>query len=261
MASIHQSIRKITALEELAHKDTPINRQAPAVKLAIAFVYIILVISYRPLDLNGLLLYACFPVFFMIIGEVPLRPLIVRCLFALPFAVFAGISNLILSREVFMHIGGFGITEGMITFTSLLIKTILTVMAVLILIATTGMNDLIYALYGIHVPSVIIVLLMMTYRYLGLLSEEVSLMYHAYMLRAPKEKGIRLRDIGPFLGQLILRSFDRADRIYHAMQCRGFEGRLAFSKKKRLRAKDWILMIAIGVAMILLRFVNVGRLL
>lgn len=259
MSTIHQSIRQITALEELSHKDTPVHRLAPLVKLMITIVYIIIVISYRPLALNGLILYAAFPVFLMIIGEVPLRPLLARCLIALPFAMFAGISNLILSRGIVLYIGEIGITEGVVTFLSLLIKTLLTVMAVLILISTTAMNDLIYALLSVHVPSILIIQFMMTYRYLGLLGEEASLMYHAYRLRAPKEKGIKLKDIGPFLGQLILRSFDRADRIYHAMQCRGFEGRLIFTKKRSFRSIDWMIMFGVIVIMVMLRFIRIGE--
>jgi cobalt/nickel transport system permease protein len=256
MASINQSIHQMMALEELAHKDTLIHRLAPLVKLVVTTLYVIMVISYQPTQLNGLLLYASFPVFFMIIGEIPFQPLAVRCLLALPFALFAGISNLVLSRDILLQIGAVGITEGMITFTSLLLKTVLTVMAVLLLVSTTPMNDLIYALMSLRVPSVLIVQFMMTYRYLGLLGEEASRMSHAYLLRAPKEKGIKFKDIGPFMGQLILRSFDRADRIYHAMQCRGFDGKLNLSKKRRLKSMDWAAMIGVSLVIILLRYIK-----
>ncbi len=260
MSSINKSMLQMIAIEELAHKDSPLHRLASLVKLLVTIVYVIVVISFEPENLNGLLLYACFPVFFMMIGDIPMRPFVGRCLFALPFALFAGLSNLILSRNVIMQIGTIEITVGMITFTSLLFKTVLTVMAVLILVSTTMMNDMIYALLKLRVPSVFIILVMMTYRYLVVLAEEASLMYYAYLLRAPREKGIKLKDMGSFLGQLILRSFDRADRIYHAMQCRGFEGRLTFSRSRRIRLVEWLVLFIMIILIIVLRFLNIGEL-
>ncbi|MDR3131212.1 MAG: hypothetical protein LBU18_06665 [Treponema sp.] len=39
-------------------------------------------------------------------------------------------------------------------------------------------------------------------------------------LRAPAQKGIKMHHMGCFLGQLILRGFDQAEGVYHALQCR-----------------------------------------
>jgi cobalt/nickel transport system permease protein len=259
MASINKSIIQITALEDLAHKDTSLHRLQPSVKLIITVIYVLTVISFRPDTVSGLIPFICFPVLFMIIGEIPFQPLAVRCVLALPFAFFAGISNLIISRDVAIHIGKLIITEGMISFTSLLLKTVLTVMFILILVSTTSMNDLLYALIAFHLPSLIVIQIMMTYRYMSVLLEEASVMYHAYLLRAPMEKGIKLKDMGSFLGQLILRSFDRADRIYQAMKCRGFEGSIGFSKKGKLGVKSWIVIVVVGFLLLTLRFVNLSE--
>jgi cobalt/nickel transport system permease protein len=259
LASIQKSFQQIAALEELTHKHTPLHRMNAAVKLMITFIYIIIVVSFRPMELDGLLFFACFPVFLMIIGEIPLKPLMLRCMIALPFALFAGISNLFLDRTVYTLVEGVPITGGMVTFSSLLLKTVLTVMAVLLYMATTKMNDMIYALHSIHVPSLIMIQMMMTYRYIGVLMDEAMRMHHAYLLRAPKEKGIKLKDMGTFLGQLILRSIDRAERIYHAMQCRGFEGRIHYSAKKPIGAGGWLVIFMIGFLMIMVRVLLPGE--
>jgi cobalt/nickel transport system permease protein len=100
---------------------------------------------------------------------------------------------------------------------------------------------------------------MMTYRYMSVLLGEASVMYHAYLLRAPKEKGIKMKDMGSFLGQLILRSFDRADRIYQAMKCRGFEGSITFSHRDKLGVKGWLLIVVVGSVLVILRFVNLSE--
>jgi cobalt/nickel transport system permease protein len=256
MSSIHKSMQQMTALEDITNKNTIIHRAAPSVKLIITVLFILSVVSFSPSEIGGLLIFACVPAFLIIIAEVPFRPLAMRCLIALPFAFFAGLSNLIISRDIIFFIGQFGVTEGMISFLSLMLKTILTVMSVLLLMATTSMNDLIYALINLHIPSVLTIQIMMTYRYLSLLLEEASLMYHAYLLRAPKAKGIKMSDMGSFLGQLILRSFDRAERIYHAMQCRGFEGKIIFTKGERIRISGWLTIILAGALFLILRLVR-----
>ncbi len=259
MSSINKSMIQITALEDLARKDTPLHRLQSSVKLMVTVIYVLTVISFRSNSVSGLIPFICFPVFLMILGEIPMKPLAARCMIALPFAFFAGVSNLILSRDIVFYIGRIAITEGVISFCSLLLKTILTVMFVLILVSTTSMNDLLYTLIGFHFPSIIVIQIMMTYRYMSILLEEISVMYHAYLLRAPKEKGIKLKDMGPFLGQLILRSFDRADRIYQAMKCRGFEGGITFSKQEKLKLNGWIIIVSVGSILLVLRFINVSE--
>jgi cobalt/nickel transport system permease protein len=260
MSNIRKSFNRITSLEELAIRNTPIHRMHPAIKLLATAIYLVMVISFGGNQISGLIVFFLYPFLLMAFGEIPFKPLLGRLVIALPFTVFAGLSNILVSREAVMILGGVVITQGMLTFVSILMKTILTVSAVLILIATTSMNDLLYAMMYFHIPSILVMQITMTFRYLSVLMGEVSVMYHAYMLRAPREKGIKLKDMGPFLGQLIIRSFDRAERIYHAMKCRGFEDGFHFSKCSRVPRMEWLYLAIVIVLLIVLRFVNVSRL-
>ncbi len=259
MSDIKKSLLQISTLEELTQKNTPIHKLQPSVKLITTVIYLIVIISYSPHQISGLIPYIFYPIILMTIGEIPFKPLFQRIVIALPFTLFTGISNLIFSREIAFSIWNIVITEGMVSFCSILLKTILTVMAVLILIATTSINDLVYVMISFKIPSIIVIQIMMTYRYIRVLLEEISVMYHAYILRAPKEKGIKLKDMGSFLGQLIIRSFDRADRIYDAMKCKGFEGSFLFSKKDRITKKGWIYITVVGCLLMLMRFVNMSE--
>ena len=85
-------------------------------------------------------------------------------------------------------------------------------------------------------------------------------MYTAYALRAPGQKGIKMKDMGSFTGQLILRSFDRAERVYQAMKCRGFHGVYYGKKRSGLRASEGIAGLLLVVSMVFMRFYNVGLL-
>lgn len=259
MSDIKKSMQSIAKLEELTDKDTPIHRLQPSVKLLATIIYIITVISYGPYQISGLLPFIIYPVVLMTLGEIPLKPLFQRLLVALPFALFTGITNLFISREIIYTVWSIGITEGMISFCSILMKTILTVMAVLILVATTNINNLAYVMVNFRIPSIIVIQIMLTYRYISVLMEEVSVMYNAYLLRAPKEKAIKMKDMGPFLGNLILRSFDRADRIYAAMKCRGFDGSFSFLKQAKISAWGWSYLVVVGLLCLFLRLFNLSE--
>jgi cobalt/nickel transport system permease protein len=85
------------------------------------------------------------------------------------------------------------------------------------------------------------------------LIEEAGTMYDSYILRSPDSRGIRMSDMGTFIGILLLHSIDRAERVYAAMKCRGFSGVFPAQRRERLRAPDIFFMFAVCSYAILLR--------
>ena len=86
------------------------------------------------------------------------------------------------------------------------------------------MEQICYALRKIHVPQILVTVLLLIYRYLVLMMKEADRITQAYLLRAPGEKGIRKSAWGSVAGQMLLRSMDRAQRVYESMTLRGFRG-------------------------------------
>jgi cobalt/nickel transport system permease protein len=168
---------------------------------------------------------AFYPVLMLTISGIPLRPVLFRSLAALPFALAIGIGNIFYDRASAFMIGSVTITGGMISCVSLFFKTLLSVSAVMILSATTPFVSLCAVLVRAGMPKLLALQFLMTRRYIAVLAGESSAMLTAYRLRSRRSsKGVKLRDAGSFLGQLLLRSFDRADRVYNAMRLRGFDG-------------------------------------
>lgn len=62
------------------------------------------------------------------------------------------------------------------------------------------------------------------YRYISVLLAETQRVVQAYELRAPGQKGIHFKVWGSLMGQMLLRSMDRAEVIYESMCLRGFVG-------------------------------------
>ena len=86
-------------------------------------------------------------------------------------------------------------------------------------------------------------------------------MTEAYHLRAPGQKGIHISAWGSFLGQLLLRSMDRAQELYSSMLLRGYHQHFHYADIKAFRTRDALYMIGCALAFVLLRTVNVAQLL
>jgi cobalt/nickel transport system permease protein len=194
----------------------------------------------------------------MPLSGTPYRPLVKRLATALPFALMGGIGNLIGMRSTAFTLGSVPVSYGMVSFVSIMLKTLFSVLAVLILIATTSFVEVVHQLERLGVPSIICLQFVMSYRYLSVLLKEASSMLTAYALRSPGQRGIRMKHTGGFLGQLILRSFDRAGRVYQAMKCRGFHGVCRAGKTDLPKIRDWLYIALFLPLLFTLRFFNLS---
>ena len=85
-------------------------------------------------------------------------------------------------------------------------------------------------------------------------------MAQAYSLRAPGQKGIHISAWGSFLGQLLLRSMDRAQELYSSMELRGFRGEFFYSDIPAWRGGSTAFMIASCCFFACARLVNIAQL-
>lgn len=261
MHNLHNASASMHTLEQMAEGKTVIHTLHPAVKMLTTACYIALVVSFGRYDLSGLIVFFFYPVILMALSETQYKPLLQRLLIALPFSLCAGLSNLFFDRGTALFISHIAVSYGILSFFSLMIKTLLTVMAVLILVATTSMNHLSYQLMRWRIPAVLVMQITLTYRYISVLLAEASTMVTAYRLRAPRKKGISLHDMGAFAGQLLIRSVDRAARVYDAMKCRGYRGAYSGSKVDELCMRDYFYLLFVCGILFLMRFVNFSVLL
>ena len=109
--------------------------------------------------------------------------------------------------------------------------------------------------------KIVVTELLLIFRYAGLLLREAERMSTAYALRAPGQKGVAFRAWGSFLGQLLLRSMDRADELYESMTLRGFEGEYPFAECGPFRARDLIWVLLWSAALLSLRLLSAAELL
>ena len=221
MTNLANALYNIRLLDDLAKKNTSIHALHPLVKLLTTVIYLAVVMSFGRYEISNLLPFIFFPLVVTLLAGLPLMPIVHRLLMVLPLIIGVGILNPIIDNHV-ITILEVNFSRGWLTFLSLSIKCILSVAAGIILIATTGMERLAVAMRMLKIPKIFVLQLLLTYRYITVLMEEFLRMTQAYSLRAPEQKGISKKYWGTFAGQLILRTFDRAERVYQAMLLRGF---------------------------------------
>jgi cobalt/nickel transport system permease protein len=244
-------------IEKLNNKQTLIHKMNPFVKIVITVLYLALILSYSQYDLNGLIIFCSYPILAILIAEIPLRDVVKKVIMTLPFILVIGVSNLFMNRIPAIKVGELVITQGMLSLLTIMLKAGLSVTIIYVLIATTENTKLMIGFRMLHIPNLFLVQFELVIRYIGVLVEEARNMYYAYRLRAPGMKGIVFRHMGEFLGQLLVKSIYRAERIYHAMKCRGYHGNISKVEGERLQRKDYLQLLVISITMIICRFLKV----
>lgn len=261
MPSLESALLDLNALESLALKTTPIHRLDPRAKVLTALACMVTVVSFDKYDLSGLLPLIAYPVVLMAVGGLPLGPLLGKVLVASPFALLIGVFNPFLDRAILVQVGPLHLSGGWISYGSILLRFGLTLLAALILISTTGFNGVCLALERFRVPQVLVVQLMLLYRYLFVLAQEASRLLTAWSLRSVEGRRMPLRVFGSLGGQWLLRSLDRAERVHLAMLSRGFDGTFRPVRALHFRAADLAFTLGWIAFFLLARGVSLPRLL
>ncbi|UIJ39136.1 cobalt ECF transporter T component CbiQ [Desulfobaculum bizertense] len=116
--------------------------------------------------------------------------------------------------------------EGIQLATDISIKSNAIIMAFIALISTIPIPDLGHALLRLKVPQKLSLLLLFAYRHIFLIAEEYQRLHAAMKIRGfvPRTNLHTYRAYASLLGMVIIRSWERSERVYNAMLCRGFRG-------------------------------------
>jgi cobalt/nickel transport system permease protein len=152
---------------------------------------------------------------------------------------------------------------GLVRFGSIALRSWVAVQAAILLTATTRFPDLMHALRHLRVPALIVAIVGFMYRYLAVLSEEAQRLLRARDSRSAGVDGRRgggsllwrARVAGNMAGQLFLRSYERSERIYSAMQARGYAGEFLTINPHVMRSQDWVALALTIVAALTLQLI------
>ena len=255
-----QARAEIQAMDTLAVMDSPMHRFSPLSKLLLIVLYIVIVVSFPKYAFTGLFIMFLFPVFWYQLAGIPIRTCFHKLRVVMPLVCAVGLLNPFFDRQILWQFPHFGVSGGVVSMCTLAMKGVFSLMASFILVATTPIDELCRAFRQLHFPKIITSLLLLTFRYVSVLLDEVAIMTEAYHLRAPGQKGIHISAWGSFLGQLILRSMDRAESLYDSMLLRGFHGEFHYSTHTRSSRYSWIFFLVSSALILLMRWINLTQL-
>ena len=251
MGKIADILIDISNMEKFAGNDTFIHTVDPRCKIIITLLFGITVISFNRYETLALIPLFAFPLFILINSNIPFSYLMKKILFVSIFAFTVAIANPFIETETAVHIGNVPISMGWLSFLSIMLRFCLTASAALLLLLTTGMYDISKGLDKLGVPHVFTMQLFFLCRYIFSLTEETSKMEQARAARSFGNKGGGIKVFNNIVSSLFIRSVDRAERVYTAMRCRGFDGSVRTVHKMRWKYSDslflllWILFFAL----------------
>lgn len=207
-----------------------VHRLDPRLKLLILilFIFVIMVIPYPRKQL--FIIYGFIPLIFALFSGVSifhylsklikLYPMILILTIFLPF--FPGDSQYVLQLGIVKIY-----SDGLQKFLLINSKALLAMIMTIVMISTTDLTMLLKGMEKLRVPRIFISILSFMYRFIFLLIDETERMSMAYHSRYLKMSLLnRIRTLGQLIGMLFIRTYERGERIYLAMESRGFEGKV-----------------------------------
>jgi len=230
-------------------------------KLAAALVFIVLVVSVpvgkagaSPLDsVTGLFPFLIYPVFVTALSGARVLNLLKRIAFVLPFTLAAGAFRLYADRRAVFVLLGVQVTDGLVYYMAIIIKAALCVWAALLLSDATPIHELTRRLSAFGLPKIMCQTIEFSYRYAGTLASEASTIKTAYTIRRRGKNAVGLRHSGTLLGLWLIRSGERASRVYQAMVCRGYDGVATGAALKKMRPSDALFLAVSAAVLVLIR--------
>lgn len=259
MPSLASAVLDIKQIDLLAYADSPIHRLDARAKVLVVIVFCVTVISFGKYDLSGLLPYFIFP--FAMIARGNLPPLLIGRKIALlcPFVLIIAAFNPIFDRAVVVQIEQLNITGGWMSFLSIVVRSLLTVSTALILVGVTGFTSICQALERLGMPQVFAVQLLFLYRYIFVLAEEGARASRARELRSIGNRGLGINSYRSLVGYLLLRTWNRAERVHMAMLARGFKGEFHSCQESHFGRAEILHVVGWSTVFLFMRFANGSR--
>jgi cobalt/nickel transport system permease protein len=119
-----------------------------------------------------------------------------------------------------------------------------------VLLVTAPLETTLKAAHALYIPGVLVHLMLLSYRYLFVLGDELARLRIALRVRGFRNRAgwHAWRTAGAAAGTLLVRGHDRGERVAHAMRCRGFDGRFRALAAFRTTASDVLALVLVLLA-------------
>src|SRR5210317_1845452 len=233
------------------HSDSYLVKIKPEIKL-LSFFAIILSIAFLSLENNvSVVLQAVIVAGLLIVSRLQLKTYLKRLSIDIPFILFALFLPFVSkgNGEVLRSFFNFSIYKtGVDEMISILIKITLCVTLAIVLTATTSNIEIIYGLQKLKLSPLLISIFSFAIRYIDVFIDEVKRVKISMRSRGYDEKGIKgLKPIAYASGALLIRGYERGERVYNSMLSRGFNGSIELKEREYQSSKSLLFFSTISL--------------
>jgi cobalt/nickel transport system permease protein len=241
-------------LEEFAEGNSFIHRLDPRVKFFTILPFVFIIAFMR--DIEGPLAALIISLVLAGLARLNLKKLLMRLLAVNVFIAFLWLFlPFSIPGEALFQIGFLTATrEGVMHVLSITLKSNAIVIMTIAILGTSEVFTLAHALLHLKAPKKLVLLFFFFYRYITVLHTEYIKLKKAMQIRCfkPHSNMHTYRAFAYLIGMLIIRSFDRSNRIYNAMLCRGFKNNFPLASHFKLNKTDIAFFLGMIILMLLL---------
>jgi cobalt/nickel transport system permease protein len=243
-------------LDRYHYRKSPVHDMDARVKLVLTLAFIVTVSLTPPGAWVAFPLFLSLTLSVALLSDLGVIFVLSRSLIALPFALAAVTTVFARPGQPLWSLSllGWQLTatdQGLTFFVSILLKSWLSVQMATLLAATTTFPDLLAAMRALHVPRILTAIALLMYRYIFVLVNEAARLQRARDARSADPHGggggavvWRAQVFGGMVGNLLVRSYERSERVYAAMLARGYKGELLTLGRTPLPGKDLVVAAA-----------------
>jgi cobalt/nickel transport system permease protein len=226
-----------------------LHRLAPQCKLAGAILFIFAVVSTPREQFWAFALQATLLVTVANVARVPLWLIVRRLTIELPFIAFAFLLPIV-GESPRVDVIGLHLSEaGLWAAWNIIIKGSLGVATTIVLAATTPVPHILAGLERLRMPRLLVGIMSFMVRYGDVVSSEMKRMRIARESRGYNPRWIwQARALTQSTGALFIRSFERGERVYLAMEARGYNGSMPARESEASRSQWAICLLAPALA-------------
>lgn len=218
------------------HSSSLLSQLKPEIKIVSTFI-IVLSIAFLSLESTVSIMVQTLIVLLMInLSKIKVSTYFKRLSIDIPFVLFALFLPFLSKGDntVIFEFFSLRIYEtGFYEMISILIKITLCVSLAIVLTATTSNIEIIYGLQKLKISPLLISILSFAIRYIDVFIDEFKRVKIAMKSRGYDQKGLKgLKPIAYASGALLIRGYERGERVYNSMISRGFNGSIELKKRE-----------------------------
>ena len=248
--------------EPFASGNSPVHRLDPRIRLIAALVLTIPVALAH--NMNSALVALGIGLIFITWAKLPRLIVLKRLLVVNTFIAFLWVFlpfTTPTSGLFTFEVGPFVASQEGISIALLITaKSNAIVLMLMALMGTIPVQDLGPAMQQLKTPNKLCHILVFTYRYIFVIYQEYTTMRRAMTARAfrPKTDSHTYKTYAWLVGMILVKSWDRAERVHGAMHCRGFKGKFYSLTKFQVTTKDFIFLGGCLLAMTCILYLEIS---